>query len=197
MVNVDRFDVVVYSVAILLIFLVFLAFFLVALWFSRRKPGISPYSGLPLKKGADLSYSAKEKVYRMLYDMHEYDNRLFDLSKSSLCRETGRIFFDSLDWFGNPNVDWTFLRKRYPGNYVSWGSLSEQQKTLVKTAHYSLSGFQSEKSSPLAAPRMIEQEYAFETPGPLYVDFETKVLLGWKEVPGTNLEILIVQKPIK
>ena len=32
-------------------------------------------------------------------------------------------------------------------------------------------------------------------PGPLYVDIETKVLLGWKVVPGTDLEVLIVQKP--
>jgi hypothetical protein len=28
------------------------------------------------------------------------------------------------------------------------------------------------------------------------VDLETKVLLGWKEVPDTHLEVLIVQKPL-
>lgn len=195
--EVNRFDVVFYSLAILLTGLGFFAFFCISLWLSRKKPGLSPYTGLPLSRGADLSYSAKEKVYRMLYEMHEYDNRLFDLQKAAVCRETGRIFFNAVDWLDNASVDWTFLNKRYPGSYVSWGSLSEQQKELVRSKHKSLEGFQTGKSSPLASPRMIEEEYVYEQPGPLYVDFETKVLLGWKEVAGTNLEILIVQKPIK
>jgi hypothetical protein len=29
----------------------------------------------------------------------------------------------------------------------------------------------------------------------LYVDVETQILIGWKEVPGTEVEVLIVQKP--
>ncbi len=195
--EIDRFQVVLFSLAVLLTFLVFFAFFWFSLWLSRRNPGISPYSGLPLRRGSDLSFAAKEKIYRMLYDMHEYDNRLFDLNKAAVCRETGRVFFDAVTWFDNISVDWNFLNKRYPGNYLSWGSLSEAQKESVRAVHKPLEGFQTKFSSQNSAPRMIEPEFAFERPGPLYVDWETKVLLGWKQVPDTNFEVLIVQKPIK
>lgn len=194
--EISRFEVVLFSFGVLFLFLALFAAFWFTLWFSGR-PGVSPYSGLPLRRGEDLSFAAKEKIYRMLFDMHEYDNRLFDLNRAAVCRETGRVFFDAVTWFDSVFVDWTFLKKRYPGNYVSWGSLTDQQKQAVKGMHQSLEGFQTEKSSPNPAPRMIEPEYAFEKPGPLYVDWETKVLLGWKEVPDTNFEVLIVQKPIK
>jgi hypothetical protein len=92
-------------------------------------------------------------------------------------------------------VDWNFLQKRYPGKYVSWGSLTEDQKKEVREQHVSLEGFQTEFSCPEPMPRAIEPKYAFIKPGPLYVDIDHKVLLGWKEVPGTEMEVLIVQKP--
>jgi len=94
-------------------------------------------------------------------------------------------------------VDWTFLQKRYPGIWVSWGSLNSDQQRAISDAHESLEGFQTEVSSPSPAPRAIEPEYAYTKPGPLYVDIQTKVLLGWKVVPGTELEVLIVQKPVR
>lgn len=62
-------------------------------------------------------------------------------------------------------------------------------------AHDSLDGFQFTYSSKNPGPRQIEGRYALSSPGPLYVDLETYTLLGWKNVPGTDLEVLIVQKP--
>lgn len=190
-------QVMLFSVGVLLAFLILFGFFWFSIWLSRRSPGISPYSGLPLRKGSDLSWAAKEKIYRVLFDLHEYDNRMFDLDQAAVCRETGRVFFDAVTWFDNIKVDWTFLRRRYPGNYVSWGSLTPAQQQEVKAMHAPLDGFQTAKSSPHPAPRMVDPEFAFERPGPLYVDWETKVLLGWKQVPDTAFEVLIVQKPIK
>lgn len=128
---------------------------------------------------------------------HQYDNRIFDINRAAFCRELGRLFPDSLTWYNSISVDWNFLRKRYPGNYISWGSLTSEQQQLVREMHDSLEGFQTEMSSPDPAPRAVTPEYAFIKPGPLYIDYETKILLGWKIIPGTEFEVLIVQKPIK
>lgn len=195
--GVDSFQLVLFAMGVLIVFLILLAFFGFSIWLSRKTPGISPFSGLPLRRGSDLSWAAKEKIYRMLFLRRDYDNRLFDLDQAAVCRETGRVFFDAVTWFDNVRVDWDFLRKRHPGNYVSWGSLTEAQKETVRALHASMEGFQTAISSKNPVPRMVEPEFAFERPGPLYVDWETKVLLGWKQVPDTNFEILIVQKPIK
>ena len=120
---------------------------------------------------------------------------MFDVTQAALCRDTGRLFPNALTWYGTLKVDWKFLRKRYPGNFVSWGSLSEFQQLKIRDKHGSLEGFQTEFSSPTPSPRAIEPEYAYKKPGPLYVDIDTSVLLGWKEVPETDLEVLIVQRP--
>lgn len=188
---------------IILAFGVLLAFFLLVLifwfgwWVSQRARGASPYTGLPLRLATELPYYSAEKVLLYLRDYYQYDNRPFKLYRASFCRETGRIFPDSVNLFDIVRVDWSFLQKRYPGNYVSWGSLNDQQKEAIRQAHESLEGFQTESSSPTPSPRAVEPEFAFTKPGPLYVDFQTKVLLGWKIVPSTSLEVLIVQKPIR
>jgi methionyl-tRNA synthetase len=36
------------------------------------------------------------------------------------------------------------------------------------------------------SPRAIESEFAYTKPGPLYVDINTNILLGWQVVPGTE-----------
>jgi hypothetical protein len=185
------------GVLILLLLLAFFVFFILAIFVQRARPNLSPYSGLPLRYGADLSYAAKEKILRALFDLKAYDNRIFDLNRAAVCRETGRIFPEALNLFSQIKVDWDFLKKRFPGDYVSWGSLSEEQKLEVLSHHGEVKGYQMERSSKEASPRLVEPEFAFLKPGPLYVDFEKKHLLGWKEVPQTEFEILIVQKPIK
>lgn len=170
-------------------------------WFSWRmtwkKIDVSPYTGLPLRYARDIGYHRAEQIYRFLHDLHQYDNRLFDLKKASFCRETGRIFPESVTFFDSIRVDWNFLQKRLRGDYVSWGSLTTEQQMAIRKQHYSLEGFQTDSSSSIALPRMVEPEFAYAKPGPLYVDISTGTLLGWKQVPGTDFEVLIVQKPQK
>lgn len=182
---------------------IFLAFFgLIGLFWlgwrmTQRAHSVSPYTGVPLRRTTEISYFSAEQILGFLYDMQQYDNRIFKINKAAFCRETGRIFQDCVNWFDVINVDWNFLNKRYPGNYVSWGSLTTELRDLIRDSHDSMEGFQTEESSPTASPRMIEAEYAYTKPGPLYVDPVTKVLLGWKVVPGTEFEVLVVQKPVK
>lgn len=193
---VGSMDIALFGILILVIFLLLFAVFIFSLWLTRTPGSFSPYSRLPMRKGSELSYDSKVKVLRYLYDMHQYDNRIFELERAAVCRETGRIFPNAVTWYGVIKLDWGFLQKRYPGRYVSWGSLSEAQQEIVRAAHDSLKGFQFEFSSPHPQPKMVEAKYAFAKPGPLYVDIETNVLLGWQSVPQTDLEVMVVQKPV-
>ncbi|MBS4168769.1 hypothetical protein [Parachlamydia sp. AcF125] len=188
-------DVILFSSAILGVFMLLIVLGGIGIWISRQPDSVSPYSGLPLRYARDLSLETKEKIVRYLYSLHEYDNRIFEFSRAAFCRETGRIFPNSVTWFGKISLDWTFLKKRYPGNYVSWGSLTKTQQEIIRDKHTTLDGFQTEHSCPHPAPRAITPEYAFSVPGPLYADVNTYILIGWKEIPSTGMEVLIVQKP--
>ncbi len=163
--------------------------------YSVEIDAISLYAKSPLRRVQDLSYGAIGKVYLYLTSYHQYDNRMFNIQRITYCRETGRIFPDSIDIFGRVHLNWTFLNKRHRGTWVSWGSLTQAQQESIRRAHTSLEDYQTQFSSPQPSPRAIEPQYAMSKPGPLYVDIETKTLLGWKVVPGTDLEVLIVQKP--
>ncbi|MGA8164214.1 MAG: hypothetical protein WB791_04215 [Waddliaceae bacterium] len=190
-------DVVYFGSALLLVILGLLASFIFSWWMNRRPYCPCPYTHQPLRKASDLHYLTKEKVLRYLFDMHDYYNRMFDFDKAAISRLTGRIFPDALNWSGGIRVNWDFLQKRYSGDFVSWGSLTEQQQLTLMDKHTSLEGFQTEFSSRQPSPRAIEPEYGYKKPGPLYVDIDSGVLLGWKCVPDTDLEVLIVQKPIE
>lgn len=166
-------------------------------WLFGRPPSLSPYSKQPLRPAADLSYQAKVNTLRYLFKLNEYYNPLFEFKRAAVCRETGRLFPEAVTWYGVIRVDWSFLNKRHPGKYVSWGSLTRDQQEAVRASHDSLEGFQTEFSSPEVLPRSIEAKFAFAKPGPLYVDIDTNTLLGWKAIPETQLEYLVVQKPVK
>lgn len=189
--------VVLLSAIILLSFFLLIGLFWFAWRITQRFHSVSPYSGVPLRRATEIPYYSAEKIMKFLYNLRQYDNRIFKLSRAAFCRETGRIFQECVTWYDVIVIDWTFLQKRYPGNYVSWGSLSKELQEAISHSHATLAGFQTDESSPTPSPRMIESDYAFTRPGPLYVDPETKVLLGWKQVPGTEFEVLIVQLPIK
>lgn len=188
-------DAFFFSLAVLIVFFLLLIVFGFGVWISRQSNSLSPYSGTPLRLASDLDIETKEKIVRYLYKYHQYDNRIFEFSEASFCRETGRIFQDSVTWYGVAYVDWNFLRQRCPGNYVSWGSLTLSQQEAILNTHGTLEGYQIEFSSLNPSPRAAGKEYTMLKPGPLYVDVENQVLLGWKEVPGTDIEVLIVQKP--
>jgi hypothetical protein len=192
---VTSHDIAWFSFAILGAFILLFGTFWFSWWLHNLQPSPSPYSGLPLRRASDLSYYNAERTLRYIYDRQDYDNRLFELRTASFCRETGRIFPNSITWYDVIRVDWTFLNKRYPGDYVSWGSLTADQQMELRERHESLQGFQTESSSPIASPRAIEPQYAMLKPGPLYVELNSQVLVGWKCVPDTDLEVLVVQKP--
>jgi hypothetical protein len=192
----ERAFVILIAMIILGSLLALFALFWFTWRWSQRSHSVSPYTGVPLRRAIDIPYSSAEKALRFLYDKKQYDNRIFALNHAAFCRETGRIFQDCMSWFDIIHVDWSFLKKRYPGHYVSWGSLTREQQQELRRLHSSLDAFQTEESSPLADPRMIESDYAYTKPGPLYVDLQTHVLLGWQIVPGTEFEVLVVQKPL-
>lgn len=189
--------VILVSILIFGAFILLFALFWWGWWISQRSQGICPYTGIPLRRASELSYYSTMQIARFLESFHQYDNRMFNLGRATFCRETGRLFQNSITWFDSIHIDWSFLQKRYSGQYVSWGSLTKDQQEDIRSVHESLASFQTEHSSPTPTPRAIEPEYIYTKPGPLYVDFEKKILLGWQVVPGTQLEVLIVQKPIK
>jgi len=193
----SSYKVILFAVGVLLFFFLIFAAICVVIWLRRRPVSTSPYTGMPLRRALGLPFYSEERLIRYLGSMRQYDNRLFSLRKAALCRETGRLFPDCVTWLDTIKLDWSFLQKRYPGNYVSWGSLTSTQQDAVMAAHDSLEGYQTDFSCPNPSPRLIDAEYAYAKPGPLYVDVNTDILLGWKIVPGTELEVLIVQKPKK
>lgn len=197
MAQMGQGDAALFVLVLLLVLGGLVAYFFITYWKVDLKRGISPYTGMPLRRALELPYSTKDKVRRFLKGFGEYENRPFDFSSAALCRETGRLFPDCITWTGTIVINWSFIQNRHRGHFVSWGSLSSEQKKEVLKAHEPLDGFQTEFSSKLPSPRMVEEEYALEKPGPLYVDPESKILIGWKRVPETELEVLIVQKPIR
>lgn len=198
----DHFEVLQREGLVWLLLAVFVLVLIMGfvIWMGRKNlqriaVGNSPYTGTPLRHGDNLSYSALGAFNRYMRMMAHPDNPPVDLRKAAICVKTGRVFPEALDLFRTLKVNWDFLAKRHPGNWVSWGSLTEEQKAAVKKAHISIEGFQTERSCPKAKPEEIEPFYAHLKPGPLYVDLKTFKLLGWKQVPKSELEALIVQNP--
>lgn len=190
-------DTYLVGLGILLSFFLLFGAFWLGGWLHRREASLSPYTGLPLRSALGISFFALERMYRFLHEKHQYENRLIDIKRAAFCRETGRVFADCITWYGVIRIGWNFIQKRFPGDYVSWGSLSEQQQDIVRSSHDTLEGFQVNFSSPIPSPRLVESKYAMEKPGPLYVEIKTGTLVGWMCVPETELEVLIVQKPLK
>ncbi len=190
-----RSDVIWVSLLVLSIFGAIFSLILVGWWIQRQKDSVCPYTGSPLQRAEYFTFYSKEQVLRFLYDHHSYDNPMFKLNKAAYCRDTGRIFPNAVTWYDRIAVDWSFIQKRCRGNFVSYGSLSDEQKLRLKKAHGSLNGFQTTFTSRRPSPRDVEPDFALAKPGPLYVDIDKYLLMGWKIVPGTDFEVLIVQKP--
>jgi len=188
-------DVIVFGILFLVACVLTMIGFFIGASIRRKSVAISPYTGFPLRRGDELPYESARKILQFIYDLQDYDNRLFDIKKAAICRETGRVFPKSISWLDVMSVDWNFLQKKYPGHYVSWGSLSPEQQSAIRRAHGTLEGFQTEISSKDPAPSAVTAEFAYAKPGPLYVDLQTKVVLGWKRIPSSDFEVLIVQKP--
>lgn len=171
--------------------------FWVGWWWTNREGSRSPYAGGVLLRGDILSYTATEAVQDYMSSLSQDVNPLFSLKNAAICRSTGRIFPDSLNRWGAAVVSWNFLQKRHSGQWQSWGSLSPEQQEYIRAWHGSLEGYQTQFSSSIQQPNLVERKYALAKPGPLYVDLNTKNLLGWQKVPQTDLEVLVVQLPKK
>jgi len=165
-------------------------------WTSQIRGSLSPYTKKPMGLGVDIASSLQVFVDDFMLAHSQPENSPFEFKKAAICPVTGRIFPDCVTRNEIVKLDWTFLEKRYPGNYVSWGSIGLQQQAIIRLCHESLSGYELESSCPNPLPKDVDVFHANLKPGPLYVDLATKILLGWKEVPGTYFEVLIVQKPI-
>lgn len=185
---------------LLLSFVVVLAAMAGLLWFgwwvSKKRGSQSPYSKKPMTLGVDIAPSVRRFVNEFLESHPQPENSPIDFDTAAICPETGRIFANAAFRGSFVRLGWDFLQKRYPGRYVSWGSLDELEQATLRLCHESLAGFQTEISCPRPMPQAIDSHYALAVPGPLYVDRNAKVLLGWKQVPGTEFEVLIVQLPI-
>lgn len=195
--QVGQDDLALFGLAVFFVLSGLLAYFYLSYWNLAGKKGISPYTGLPLRPAHELTYSTKERVRMFLREQGSSENRPFDFNKAALCRDTGRLFPDCSTFFGGFQLDWSFINKKARGNFLSWGSLSENKKNEIIKAHDPLTGFQTEFSSRNPSPRMVEESFALQKPGPLYADPDSLCLVGWKLVPGTEIEVLIVQRPKK
>lgn len=162
----------------------------------------SPYTQAIMQFGVDIARSLQKQVNSFLEEFPEEDNPQIDFTKAALCPVTGRIFTKCVTRGVKIDLDWSFLHKRFPGtkempsSFVSWGALSEEERGELRVIHPSLEGFQIEQSSPYPRPERIDREFALLSPGPLYVEKATHILVGWKRVPGTSFEVLIVQRPL-
>ena len=170
-------------------------FFWLCWWLLARRHARCPYGHGRLEPATKLSYEVIERTHEFLMHLNSEDNPAFELSHAAVCRETGRIFPHGLRNGDIIKVNWDFLQQRHPGNWVSWGSLSEADKRRVRACHVTLRGFQTENSATEPKPRKVPSRYTLMKPGPLYVDLSNYNLLGWKQVPGTNFELLILQRP--
>lgn len=199
--NAYNADEVISSALLLIFLLVILSLiFIVGLfalgyWWTIRRGCKCPYVKQPLEPATLLSYEAVEKIHSFMSHLNSEENPAFELKEAAVCRETGRIFPGALGKHGRIYVDWRFLQKRRPGKWASWGSLSEAKQRKVRSMHITLRGYQTENSCPARSPKAISLMYSMTKPGPLYVDMKTGTLMGWKQVPDSNFELLVVQLP--
>lgn len=139
-----------------------------------RQGSRSPWSGQSMLKGKDLTFSAVAELRAHLAAQGQPENPDFEPLKAAVCKQTGRVVCDAINRFGVIRVPRDYISRRYPGNYTAWTQLSLPEQQATAARHLSLKSFVLEG---------------------LYVDLATKTLVGWQPVPGTGLEILVVQKP--
>jgi hypothetical protein len=169
------------------------------LWFGWKKEKIRgstcPYCKEPMRLGIDVARSITNMVDAFMQEQTQPENPKIDFVTAAFCPTSGRIFPNCVGVNEQITLSWNFLNNRYKGTYVSWGSLSAEEQGILKLLHGSLEGYQTEQSSKRLRPEDVEEEFYSLAPGPLYVDRRERVVIGWKKVPGTYFEVLVVQRP--
>jgi len=191
--HIQHFFVVAGVLVALLLFLVFI------FWIGWKREGVRgdrcPYCKRSLRLGTDVARSLAAIVNAFIFEESQLENPPIDFASASYCSLTGRIYPNTVDEKERITLSWDFLRRRWSGTFISWGALSEEERGVVRLLHGSLEGFQTESSSHQPSPELVEVEFSELAPGPLYIDRKTKVVMGWKKVPGTYFEVLVVQQP--
>src|ERR1700730_16446199 len=93
-------------------------------WVTQTRGSLSPYSKKPMMLGVDLAVSIARQVEEFLKSLPQPENAPFDCTKAAICRETGRIFPNAVMRGELIRIGWDFLNKRFPGHWISWGSLT-------------------------------------------------------------------------
>ncbi len=148
-------------------------------WRTHLKGRKSPFSGQNLARGKGILYPSAEKIHLFSSQLSVPENEEIDLSKAAFCRQTNRIFPNAITVFDEINVRRDYLSKYYSSKLTPWFLLSDAFRKEIENAHSSLDGFQIGKSL---------------KPGPLFVDKKNRTLVGWKQIPETEMEILVIQK---
>lgn len=193
--GVESQAVMVLLVTLACLLAVLFVFFLLGLRREVKRGDTCPYCSSVLQFGSDVANSIQAHVNGYMETFSEEDNPQIDFSKAAICPTTGRIFTNCVLRGKVVSLDWSFLEKRSPGTYVSWGALPEDEKGIMGLVHLTLDGYQTKQSSTNIRPEKCEKEISLLSPGPLYVDRKTKILLGWVKVPGTDFEVLLVRRP--
>ena len=82
--------VILFAGLVLLSFAFLTLLFWIGWRMTQRSQAVSPYTGVPLRRTTEISYYSAERILRYLYELKQYDNRIFKLGRAA-CRETGRI----------------------------------------------------------------------------------------------------------
>jgi hypothetical protein len=171
----------------LLVFIGLISLFFALGWYITNRPGaVSPYSKREMAPGSVIAFRSVEKIEDFFEDIQSQENRSFNLERAAVCRETGRIFPNCLSNFDVVTLNRNYLSAVHPGQYIDWEVLGPREQAIILAKHNDVSGYQ-----------IGDQRTKFQgQPIPsLYVDISTNTLIGWKKVPGTELQILVVQKP--
>lgn len=192
----DAVSMVLTTFLLLLALFAFMYLFVFVGWRkTHRKGSLCPYAGVPLVYAKDLPASSRQIIDHTLAQYSAELNPPIDWSLAAICTKTGRLFTQCVAVSGTIYLDWNFLKKRAPGEWVSWGALTPEHQGEIYSLYRDMSFYQTDLCSPDAQPSRTNSFYAMTRPGPLYVNPHTNELLGWVSVPDTSYEILIHSRP--
>ena len=123
--------IALFIVAFLIVFAIMVGLLWVGWWVTNRQGSSCPYTNSLMRRGEDLAFSAATRVQHFLNSTDDPDNPAFVLRYAAISQQTHRIFPDCVNIFRVIKVDWSFLKRRHPGKWVSWGSLTPEQKMLL------------------------------------------------------------------
>ncbi len=149
-------------------------------WWIYQRKARSPFTGKKLLPATCILYPAAEKIALFMQAEKQVP---IDWEQATFCPDTRRIFPKSLNQLGAVALPSPYWRGVYDKpSLTAWLFLTDEQKDEMFQLHGAIKGFQLGHQ---------------KRPGPLFVDLKSKTLVGWKQVPDTDIEVLIVHYPEK